>query len=160
MFGGFTFAFFAALYYWFPKAVGRMYNERLGKLHFWLMLPAFWVMSLGQSAAGLRGMRRRVGDYSPDLGVTELQMAVSIAGFIIALSVLIMLINFIRSARRGEVAVANPWGSRSPEWMIPSPPPEHSYEEEPRVVGGPYDYGLPDSIYVTLGSGAAAGAQA
>jgi cytochrome c oxidase subunit 1 len=59
MFGGFVFPFFAALYYWFPKVTGRMYNEKLGKLHFWLMVPGFWVQSLGQMRVGLLGMRRR-----------------------------------------------------------------------------------------------------
>jgi cytochrome c oxidase subunit 1 len=152
MFGGFTFAFFAALYYWFPKVTGRMYAERWGKLHFWIMFPAFLVMTLGQMYAGVHGMRRRVADYAPELGISDVQMAVSIAGFAIGISVLIMLINFVRSTRRGEVAVANPWASRSPEWQIPSPPPEHSYEKPVRTVGEPYDYGLPGSVYIAMGA--------
>ena len=69
MFGGFVFPFFAALYYWFPKITGRMYNETLGKLHFFLMLPAFYVQSLGQMQVGLLGMRRRIADYDPALGI-------------------------------------------------------------------------------------------
>ena len=68
LFGGFVFPFFAAIYYWFPKMTGRMYNERLGKLHFWLMLPAFYVQSLGQMETGLLGMRRRIADYRPRTG--------------------------------------------------------------------------------------------
>jgi len=150
MFGGFVFPFFAALYYWFPKATGRMYNERLGKLHFWLMLPAFWIMSLGQMRIGLLGMRRRIADYDPALGVQQTQMLITIAGLVIGWSVLIMVYNLISSARSAEVADPNPWRSRSPEWQLPSPVPEMNYEQQPVVVGNPYDYGLPDSTYVRM----------
>jgi cytochrome c oxidase subunit 1 len=150
MFGGFVFPFFAALYFWFPKITGRMYSERLGKLHFWLMTPAFWVQSLGQIQVGLKGMRRRIVDYSPALGIDGGQMAITIAGFVIAISVLIMIYNLVYSARRGEVAERNPWRSRSPEWQIPSPIPEVAYAQPMQVVGEPYDYGLPDSTYVRV----------
>jgi cytochrome c oxidase subunit 1 len=150
MFGGFVFPFFAALYYWFPKITGRMYNERLGKFHFWLLTPAFWVQSLGQMQVGLKGMRRRIVDYEAALGIEGGQMVVTIAGFIIAISVLIMIVNLIYSTRRGEVAERNPWRSRSPEWQIPSPIPEVSYAQPFQVVGEPYDYGLPGSRYVRI----------
>jgi cytochrome c oxidase subunit 1 len=153
MFGGFVFPFFAAIYYWFPKITGRMYNERLGKLHFYLMLPAFYVQSLGQMQAGLLGMRRRIADYDPALGVTLTHQLITIAGFVIGLSVLIAFYNFAVSLKRGQVAVANPWRSRSPEWQLPSPLPAHNYEQPIEVVGEPYDYGLEGSVYVVpLGS--------
>jgi cytochrome c oxidase subunit 1 len=150
MFGGFIFPFFAALYYWFPKITGRMYSERLGKLHFWLLTPAFWVQSLGQMEVGLKGMRRRIVDYDAALGIEGTQMVITIAGFVIGLSVLIMIYNLIRSARRGEVAERNPWRSRSPEWQIPSPIPEVAYSQPFQVIGDPYDYGLPASVYVKV----------
>jgi len=150
MFGGFVFPFFAALYYWFPKATGRMYNESLGKLHFYLMTPAFWVMSLGQMRIGLLGMRRRIADYDPSLGIEQTQLLITIAGLIIGWSVLIMVYNLVASLRSGKVAVRNPWGSRSPEWQIPSPVPEMNYDQPPVVVGDPYDYGLADSTYVQV----------
>jgi cytochrome c oxidase subunit 1 len=150
MFGGFVFPFFAALYYWFPKATGRMYNESLGKLHFWLMTPAFWVMSLGQMRIGLMGMRRRIADYDPALGVEDTQMLITIAGLVIGWSVLIMVYNLVSSARSAEVADHNPWKSRSPEWQLPSPVPEMNYDQQPVVVGDPYDYGLPDSTYIQM----------
>ena len=150
MFGGFVFPFFAALYYWFPKITGRMYNERLGKLSFALMTGAFWVQSLGQIRVGLLGMRRRIVDYDPALGIEGMQLAITIAGFVIGLAVLLTLYNLIRSARRGEVAERNPWHSRSPEWQIPSPIPEVAYAQPFQVVGDPYDYGLPDSVYVRV----------
>jgi cytochrome c oxidase subunit 1 len=150
MFGGFVFPFFAALYYWFPKVSGRMYNERLGKWHFWLMTPAFWVMSLGQMRIGLLGMRRRIADYDPALGIQDTQFLITLAGLVIGWSVLIMVYNLVSSARSGELAGSNPWGSRSPEWQIPSPAPELNYERPPVVVGEPYDYGLADSPYVRV----------
>ncbi len=150
MFGGFVFPFFAALYYWFPKATGRMYNEGLGKLHFWLMAPAFWVMSLGQMRIGLLGMRRRIADYDPALGIQNTQFLITIAGLIIGWSVLIMSYNLVRSARSGVLAGNNPWRSRSIEWQLPSPVPEGNYEQQPVIVGDPYDYGLPDAPYTNL----------
>ena len=147
MFGGYIFPFFAALYYWYPKISGRMYKESLGKLHFWLMLPAFWVMSIGQMSVGLLGMRRRVADYDPALGITTTQLLVTLSALVIGWSVLIMIYNFISSARSQTAADINPWRSRSPEWQIPSPVPEFNYSVPFEVVGEPYDYGLADSIY-------------
>jgi len=158
MFGGFVFPFFAAVYYWYPKVTGRRYNETLGKLHFWLMAPAFWVQTFGQMAVGLGGMRRRIADYDPALGIDTGQMLVTIAGFVIAISVLIMLYNLIASARSREVAETNPWRSRSPEWQIPSPIPEQSFAQPIVIVGEPYDYGLPGSIYVRAVPAGASGA--
>ena len=148
MFGGFVFPFFAAIYYWFPKVTGRMYNEKLGKLHFWLMTPGFWLQSLAQMQVGLKGMRRRIADYDPGLGITTGHILITIAGFIIAFSVLIMVYNLIVSLRRGEVAAPNPWNSLSPEWQIPSPVPEVSYAQPFVVVDEPYAYGRPGATYI------------
>lgn len=163
LFGGFVFPFFAAIYYWYPKITGRMYNETLGKLHFWLMTPGFWTMSIGQMSVGVMGMRRRIADYEQGLGgmfndtlsYAEVgHIIITIAGFVIALSVLLMLYNLLYSAEMGREAGANPWRSRSPEWQIPSPAPEHSFAGPISVVGEPYDYGLPGS-YITMAPAAA-----
>jgi cytochrome c oxidase subunit 1 len=75
---------------------------------------------------------------------------ITIAGFAIGISVLIAFYNLIRSARKGEVAVANPWRSRSPEWQLPSPLPSRNYEKQIEIVGEPYDYGLAGSVYVNM----------
>jgi len=150
MFGGFIFPFIAAIYYWFPKITGRMYDEGLGKLHFWLMLPAFWLQSLAMARIGLMGMRRRIADWDATLGIELGQIMITVAGFTIGISMLIFLANLIISAVRGKVASANPWQSRSPEFQVPSPIPEHSYERPPVVTGEPYDYAEPDSVYVSL----------
>ncbi|HEX2980220.1 MAG TPA: cbb3-type cytochrome c oxidase subunit I [Anaerolineaceae bacterium] len=160
MFGGYIFPVFAAIYYWFPKITGRRMNETLGKLHFWLMTPAFFLMTFGQFYVGLNGMRRRVADYDPAMGFDTTQLLVTIAGFAIAFSVLIFFINIIRSATKGEVATGNIWASRSLEWQIPSPTPEHNFAQPIEVIGRPYDYGLPGAKYIRFLPGGAGAASA
>ncbi len=159
IFGGFVFPFFAAIYFWYPKITGRMYNETMGKIHFWLMTPGFWIMSIGQMSVGVMGMRRRIADYeqalggmvSENLGLVEVgHITVTISAFIIAFSILLMIYNLFYSAEMGKVAGDNPWRSRSPEWQIPSPVPEHSFPAPIAVVGEPYDYGLPGSYVTTV----------
>ena len=151
MFGGFVFPFFAAVYYWFPKMTGRMYDELLGKIHFWLILPAFYVMSIGQMRVGLLGMRRRIADYDPALGFDFTQLLITLSGFVVGASTLVFVYNVFRSARRGAKAGPNPWNSRSPEFQLPSPLPDHNYQHHPlQVVGHPYDYGLPNSRFVEM----------
>ena len=157
IFGGFTFPLFAAIYFWYPKITGRMYNETLGKIHFWIMTPAFWMMSIGQMSVGVMGMRRRIADYDPALGVEAGHMAVTLSAFLIAFSILLMIYNLFNSAEVGKLAGSNPWRSRSPEWQIPSPVPEHSFASPITVVGEPYDYGLPNSSYIRMANPASAG---
>jgi len=148
IFGGFVFPFFAALYYWFPKATGRRMNETLGKIHFWLMTPSFFVLTLGMMRIGLLGMRRRIVDYDPALNIDSSHLVLTIAAFLIAISVLIFFYNFFNSIKNGEKADGNVWNSRSPEWQVPSPMPMHNYDQPFEVVGEPYDYGLPGSKYI------------
>jgi len=149
MFGGFVFPFMAAIYYWYPKVTGRMFNDTFGKIHFFLMFPAFFVQSFGQMFVGLLGMRRRVADYDPNLGFQLPHTLITIAAYVIGISVIIFMINLIVSARRGTIAETNPWRSRSPEWQLPSPIPVHNYAEHPfEVVGDPYDYGVAGPVYV------------
>lgn len=148
IFGGFVFPFFAAIYYWFPKATGRKMNETLGKIHFWLMTPSFFVLTFGMMYIGLLGMRRRIADYDPALGMDSTHLILTIAGFGIALSVLIFFYNLFNSIRNGEKAEGNVWNSRSPEWQVASPMPAHNYEKPFEVVGEPYDYGLKDGGYI------------
>lgn len=148
IFGGFVFPFFAAIYYWYPKATGRKMNETLGKLHFWLMTPSFFVLTFLMMYTGLIGMRRRIADYDPALGIDFYHLLMTIAGYLIAISVIIFLYNFFVSMKKGEKAEGNVWNSRSPEWQVPSPMPVHNYDQPFEVVGEPYDYGLKDSTYV------------
>ena len=95
-------------------------------------------------------MRRRIADYDPALGIEPGHLIVTISAFLIAFSFLLMIYNFFYSVEAGRVAGDNPWRSRSPEWQIPSPAPEHSYATPIRVVGEPYDYGLPGSTYINM----------
>jgi cytochrome c oxidase subunit 1 len=148
MFGGYIFPFFAALYFWFPKMTGRRLSERLGKLQFWLMAPAFTLFSLLMMRIGILGMRRRIADYDPALGFQPYQLVMTVTGYLIALGVLVFIINVIWSTKKGEIATGNLWNSRSPEWQVPSPMPVHNYDRPFEVVGEPYDYGLPGSQYV------------
>ena len=148
IFGGYVFPFFAAIYYWFPKATGRRMNETLGKIHFWLMTPAFLTLTLLMMRIGLLGMRRRIADYDPALGFTGYHVVMTISGFLIAISILIFFINFFRSMKNGEPAQGNLWNSRSPEWQVSSPMPVNNFEDQLEVVGEPYDYGLAGSEYI------------
>ncbi|GAB4478954.1 MAG: cytochrome c oxidase subunit I [Anaerolineales bacterium] len=153
MFGGFLFPFLAAIYYWFPKITGRMYNETLGKIHFYLMLPAFYVQSLGQMQVGLLGMRRRIADYDPALQIEFSHLLITVAAYVIGISLIIAFINFAYSAAKGKVVTTNVWRSRSPEWtLLPSPIPAHNYPEPIEVVGEPYDYGVPGAVFVRKAS--------
>lgn len=148
IFGGFVFPFFAALYYWFPKATGRRMNETLGKIHFWLMTPSFFILTFGMMRIGLLGMRRRIVDYDPALNFDATHLLLTVMGYLIAISVLVFIYNFFNSIKNGEKAEGNVWNSRSPEWQVPSPMPTHNYDQPFEVVGEPYDYGLPGSKYV------------
>ncbi len=151
MFGGFVYPFLAAIYYWFPKATGYRYNEKLGRLNFWLMTVGFFGTTIPQYAVGLLGMLRRVADYEPRPGFEPLNLAATIGGFMVGLSMLVFVVNMVQSLRAKAPSPANPWRSRSLEWQIPSPPPEENYPVPPVVVGGPYDYGEPGSVYVRFG---------
>jgi cytochrome c oxidase subunit 1 len=148
MYGGYIFPFFAAIFYWFPKMTGRRLNEKLGKLQFWLIAPSFTIMSLLMMRIGLLGMRRRIADYDPAMGFQPYHFVMTVMGFITALGVLVFLVNFIISWKRGEKVTGNLWHSLSPEWQVPSPMPVHNYDKAIEVVGNPYDYGLPGARYV------------
>ncbi len=150
MFGGYIFPFFAAIYYWFPKATGKRLDETLGKWHFWLMTPSFLVLTLFMMRVGLLGMRRRIADYDPMLGFDPWHLAMTVAAFLIGLSVLVFFYNMVKTLRSPVMETGNIWNSRSPEWQVLSPMPAHNYEKEFEVVGEPYDYGLPGSTYVKM----------
>lgn len=138
----------AAIYYWFPKFTGRMYNERLGKIHFWWMFITFNTTFLPMFWLGLNGMNRRIAQYLPELG--DVNFFVSISAFLLGASFLLFAYNFIVSWVRGPEAAGNPWKARTLEWLTSSPPPHENFPREPEVVGHPYDYGVPDSVHAFL----------
>jgi cytochrome c oxidase subunit I len=141
--GGEIFALMAAVYYWFPKITGRMYNETLGKLHFWLMFLAFQATFIPMFQLGAKGMNRRVADYPT--AYAGYNHIISIAAFFLGASFLFFIANMAWSWVRGPVAEANPWRSRTLEWQTTSPPPLHNFDGIPVVTGFPYDYGVPDA---------------
>ena len=123
----------AGLYYWFPKMSGRMLNERLGKMSFWFILIGFWVTFLVQHSAGLSGMPRRVYEYS-NLGNLEVYNLISTIGsFILAVGILMTIVNFVRSLKKGAVAGADPWKANTLEWFATSPPPVNNFDVIPHV---------------------------
>lgn len=147
--GGEIFALLAAVYYWYPKITGRMYDERLGKLHFWWTFLAFNATFLPMFWVGLHGMNRRVADYPAALaGLNE---SISLAAFALGASFLVFLYNFVASWARGPRAEANPWQASTLEWQVPSPPPVENFPVPPVVVGLPYGYGIPDARHAAFG---------
>ena len=145
LFGGSLFTIFAGVYYWFPKMTGRMYDERLGRLHFWMTFIFFNLTFGPMHIIGVQGMPRRVYDYADKFATWNL--IISIAAFILGLSTLIFAYNMIASWRGGPRAVANPWRALTLEWQVSSPPPIFNFDAIPTVVGGPYEYGVPGAVH-------------
>jgi cytochrome c oxidase subunit 1 len=134
VFGTVVFAMFAGFYFWWPKLTGRMLDERLGKLHFWLLFVGFHTTFLVQHWLGVEGMPRRIADYLPGDGFTPLNQVSTIGAFILAASTLPFLYNVWISRRAPLVAGDDPWGwGRSLEWATSCPPPRHNFAAIPRV---------------------------
>jgi cytochrome c oxidase subunit I len=145
LFGGSLMTIFAGVYYWFPKMTGRMFDETLGKVHFWLTFIFFNLTFAPMHLIGVQGMPRRVADYSEQFAGWNL--AISIASFALGLSSLVFVYNIITSWRGGPRAVANPWRALTLEWQVSSPPPIFNFDAVPTVVGGPYEYGVPGAVH-------------
>ena len=148
LFGGSLFTIYAGIYFWFPKMTGRMFNERLGKLHFWLTFIFFNITFAPMHLIGVQGMPRRVSDYADQFATWNL--IISVASFVVGLSTLIFLYNMIISWRTGPKAGSNPWNSLTIEWQVSSPPPIFNFDAIPSVVGGPYEYGVPGAVHAVF----------
>ena len=135
VFGTIVFSTFAGIYFWFPKMTGRLLDERLGKLHFWLTFIGFHTTFLVQHWLGDEGMPRRYADYLPSDGFTVLNIVSTIGSFILGVSMLVFFWNVGKSYRYGEpVTVDDPWGyGNSLEWATTCPPPRHNFTELPRI---------------------------
>jgi cytochrome c oxidase subunit I len=131
--GGAVFGVFAGLYYWFPKMTGRLLNEGLGKLSFWLMLVGFHVTFLIQHSMGLDGMPRRIYEYANVGHLQTYNLISTIGSFILALGILVTIINVARSVKRGVLAGPDPWKANTLEWFTTSPPPVNNFDIVPRV---------------------------
>ena len=133
LFGGAIFGLFGGLYYWWPKVFGRRLSERIGKLHFWLMLIGFNLTFAPMHILGLQGMPRRIQSYPASLGLGFWNLVSSIGAYTIAVSILIFIVNVVTSSRKAMEHEADPWDARTLEWMTPSPPPVHNFDEIPVV---------------------------
>ncbi|MGW7681497.1 aa3-type cytochrome oxidase subunit I [Kribbella sp. NPDC054772] len=134
VFGTVVFAMFAGFYFWWPKMTGRMLDERLGKLHFWLLFIGFHTTFMVQHWLGVEGMPRRYADYAPHDGFQTLNDVSSVGAFILGLSMLPFFYNLYKSRRNPRVNVDDPWGwGRSLEWATSCPPPRHNFNSLPRI---------------------------
>ena len=147
LFGGSTFGIFAAIYFWYPKMFGRMMNETLGKIHFWLSFIFFNGTFFAMHILGITGMPRRIADYTQYTTYRHLQpmnQFISYCAFGLALSQIPFAINFIGSWIWGAKAPANPWEATTLEWAdTASPPPHGNFSKVPVVHHGPYEYSSP-----------------
>ncbi len=139
MIGGTVMGFFGALHFWYPKWFGRMFNESVAKLSWFLVFVGFNVTFFPQFFLGVQGMPRRYATYPEEF---EPLMSLSTFGsWILGLGILIMLINLISGLFKGEKASQNPYGSLSLEWQVPSPPPLENFDKIPQVTEWTYGYG-------------------
>jgi cytochrome c oxidase subunit 1 len=146
--GGSLFTIFAGIYYWYPKMTGRMYDERLGKIHFWLTFISFNFTFFPMHWIGVQGMPRRVASYEEQFG--NWNLFISISSFVLGASFMIFVYNAVVSWVRGPRAPGNPWRALTLEWQVSSPPPIFNFDEIPQVVGNPYEYGVPGARHAVL----------
>ena len=131
--GGLVFGLFAGIYYWFPKATGKLLDEKLGKWHFWLLCFGFNLTFIPLHFAGMLGMPRRIYTYTAGRGWESFNLIATIGVFFQVAAVLIFVINVLRSARSGAYAGDDPWDAWTLEWATSSPPPEYNFEKLPVV---------------------------
>jgi cytochrome c oxidase subunit 1 len=144
---GTVFALFAGIYYWFPKATGRLMDETLGKLHFWVSFAAMNGIFMPMFFQGMAGVSRRLYDqtfYSHGAAVQGLTTFSSISAWVLGLAQLFFIVNFFMSMRSGKkVTSDNPWDATTLEWATPTPPPHGNFLKLPHVYRGPYEYSVP-----------------
>jgi cytochrome c oxidase subunit 1 len=146
VFGGSVFGIFAAISYWFPKMFGRLMNETLGKIHFWLTFVAFNGTFFPMHILGVGGHMRRIYNplqYEFLKTLQPINVFITISALVLGAAQLILVVNFFWSLFAGKRAERNPWQANTLEWTTPSPPPHGNFESIPVVHGGPYEYSPP-----------------
>jgi cytochrome c oxidase subunit I len=138
MVGGTLMAIMGGFYYWYPKMFGKMYNEFWARISFVLIFLGFNVTFFPQFVLGAMGMPRRYFDYIP--AYESLNAWSTYGSWMIGLGFLVGLYVIISGLFTGEKAPANPWGAKTLEWTVASPPPHHNFDVEPTVTAGPYEY--------------------
>jgi cytochrome c oxidase subunit I+III len=131
--GAVVFPIFGAIYFWAPKITGKMLDERLGKISFWVMFIGFNLTFFPMHILGVMGMPRRVWTYSNGLGWDSLNAIVSIGSVVFGIGTGITLLNWAISMRRVKPAPADPWGGETLEWATASPPPDYNFAQIPVV---------------------------
>lgn len=150
LFGAFLSPSMAAIYYWFPKWTGRMLDDGLGKVHWFVMTLGMSLIALPMIELGLDGMRRRIASYSPILYMQELHIATAVGGFLVFGSLGLLLWNVLVSSKGASNAGKNPWSAQTLEWMVSSPPPENNFEGIPQVLDRPHTIGIPGSMHARV----------
>jgi len=138
VFGGTGFAFFGAMHYWFPKITGRMYDTKWANIGLLFFFIGFISLYGPMFYLGIEGMPRRYFDYDEMFHAENIIS--SMGAYVLYMGAMIIVINLFSSLKNGARATANPWGGKTLEWTIPSPPPTENFEEQPIITKGPYDY--------------------
>jgi cytochrome c oxidase subunit 1 len=148
VFGGSVFAVFGGLYFWFPKMWGRMMNDKLGYLHWFLTFVSFNCVFFPMHILGEGGHMRRLftaTEYQYLQPMQDINVFISISAFVLGASQILFLFNYFYSIVKGPKASSNPWNAITLEWTIPSPAPYHNFDKIPTVYRGPYEYSSPDA---------------
>jgi cytochrome c oxidase subunit 1 len=149
MAGAALFGLFGATAYWFPKMFGRLMNETLGKLHFWVTFVAYYCVFFPMHYIGIAGHLRRIYDpyqYEFLKHMQPINQFITVSAFVLGASQIIFFVNFFWSAFKGKKAGENPWNANGLEWTTPSPPPHGNWPGAiPEVYRWPYDYSVPDA---------------
>ena len=133
LFGGSVFGIFAGTYYWFPKMTGKLLNERLGQIQFWLMLIGVNLTFFSMHILGLLGMPRRIYTYPTGLGWDDLNLLQTFGAFMLGTAIMVFFWNLIVTLRNGEDAGSDPWNAFTLEWDTTSPPVHYNFATIPTV---------------------------
>jgi cytochrome c oxidase subunit 1 len=138
VFGGTGYAFFGAMHYWFPKITGKMYDSRWANIGLFLFFTGFVTLYGTMFYLGFEGMPRRYYDYDPSFH--SINIVSTMGSWIMYAGLGIIITNLIYAVKSGSKAPADPWGGKTLEWTVPSPPPIENFEEIPVITKGPYNY--------------------
>ncbi len=133
--GGAVFPLFGAFHYWYPKMTGRMMNETLGKIEFWILFIGFNMTFFPMHILGLKGMTRRIYTYPPEMGWDNANALATVGAYIIAIGGILFIANVLSSRKTGAPAGRNPWDAGTLEWAADSPPPPYNFEYLPVAAG-------------------------
>jgi len=151
LFGGSTFGIFAAIFFWFPKMFGRMMDERLGKIHFFLTFLTFNGTFFLMHIIGMHGHMRRIADptiyeFLRGSGIVGMNQFMTLSAFALGLTQVLFAANFLYSLAFGPKAADNPWHANTLEWATASPPPYYNFETIPTVYHPAYEYSVPGVV--------------